>query len=244
MNGKRQSSEKASPKVPAYIVTFSDMVTLLLTFFVMLLSLSSVQDPELLNKGRDSFLESIKNLGIGALLGKRPAPDFGATKLKHSMKEPDLSVEPRSIDTREEALRRIFKRIISSMRDKPLEIAAKTTGFSATDIHFSRGDAKLNEKAKRFLAEFCRNLRQAPQAGTLRLLVLGLSNDVTSERERWLLSARRAQAVGDFIRQELSARARLCVYAWGAGSGGDWVGSDSSISDQAQISIAVAGTDD
>jgi len=36
------------------------MVTLLLTFFVMLLSLAEVQDPELFNKGRDSFWNSVK----------------------------------------------------------------------------------------------------------------------------------------------------------------------------------------
>jgi len=41
--------EDDKPKVPSYIVTFSDMVTLLLTFFVMLLSLAEVQDPELFN---------------------------------------------------------------------------------------------------------------------------------------------------------------------------------------------------
>ncbi|UCG46534.1 MAG: OmpA family protein [Phycisphaerales bacterium] len=244
MNGKRQSGWSGVPKVPAYIVTFSDMVTLLLTFFVMLLSLSSVQDPELLSKGRDSFLESIKNLGIGVLVGKRPAPDFGAVKIKHSVKEPDLSVETRSIDAREETLRRMFRRLMRSMTETPLQIAGKTTGFSATDIHFSKGDATLNEAAKNSLAEFCRNLRQAPRADTLRLLVLGVSNDVTGERERWLLSARRAQAVADFIRQQLSARAKLSVYSWGAGAGGDWVGRGSSISDQAQISIAVVGTGD
>jgi chemotaxis protein MotB len=243
LNGKRQPGESDVPKVPVYIVTFSDMVTLLLTFFVMLLSLSSVQDPELLSKGRDSFLESIKNLGIGALLGKRPAPDFGAVKIKHSMDKPDLPLENRSIDSREETLRRMFKRIMNSMRDKPLQMAGKTMGFSATDIHFSKGDATLNEAAKRFLAEFCRNLQQAPRGDTLRLLVLGLSNDATSEKERWLLSARRAQAVADFMRRESPAKAKWSVYSWGAGPGGDWVGRDSSISGQAQISIAVVGAE-
>ena len=61
--------ESAADEVPAYIVTFSDMVTLLLTFFVMLLSLATMQDPELLNKGRDSFVESLQALRSGHLHG-------------------------------------------------------------------------------------------------------------------------------------------------------------------------------
>ena len=41
MSRKNQTPEILPPKVPGYIVTFSDMVTLLLTFFVMLLTLGA-----------------------------------------------------------------------------------------------------------------------------------------------------------------------------------------------------------
>ena len=54
MKRPRLVIEEEGTKVPGYIVTFSDMVTLLLTFFVMLLTLADVQDPELFDKGRDS----------------------------------------------------------------------------------------------------------------------------------------------------------------------------------------------
>jgi len=57
----RRTIEEGSPKVPAYIVTFSDMTTLLLTFFVMLLSLAKMQDPELFNKGLGYFLAGWKS---------------------------------------------------------------------------------------------------------------------------------------------------------------------------------------
>ena len=69
---ERTAPKEESAKVPAYIVTFSDMVTLLLTFFVLLLTLAQVQDPELFNQGRDSFLESVRYFGLGALLGAEP----------------------------------------------------------------------------------------------------------------------------------------------------------------------------
>ena len=57
-------------RVPAYIVTFSDMVTLLLTFFVMLLSMSKSRNTELFQRGHDSFVNSIKNFGLGAVKGR------------------------------------------------------------------------------------------------------------------------------------------------------------------------------
>ncbi len=71
MSREHRVIKEGSPKVPAYIVTFSDMVTLLLTFFVMLLSLASVQDPELFNRGRGAFAQTIKDLGLGILYGKK-----------------------------------------------------------------------------------------------------------------------------------------------------------------------------
>ncbi|MHC4344865.1 MAG: flagellar motor protein MotB, partial [Planctomycetota bacterium] len=77
MNRERQAEEERGSSVPAYIVTYSDMVTLLLTFFVMLLTLASMQDPELYNIGRDSFLQSMNQFGIGSLFGGFQNPFFG-----------------------------------------------------------------------------------------------------------------------------------------------------------------------
>ncbi len=44
---KKHKAEDSSPGVPAWIVTFSDCMTLLLCFFVMLLSFSSFEEVEL-----------------------------------------------------------------------------------------------------------------------------------------------------------------------------------------------------
>ena len=93
---KHSQTEESGPKVPGYIVTFSDMVTLLLTFFVMLLSLAAVQDEELFNRGRDSFSFAIKNFGLGMLWGRKLKPDFGNVKIKHFISKPDEFFKGRS----------------------------------------------------------------------------------------------------------------------------------------------------
>jgi hypothetical protein len=87
--------------------------------------------------------------------------------------------------------------------------------------------------------------------------VLGLAYDGVTEQEQWILSAKRAQTVADFLRDTLSAagggqtrrsltggESKWSVYSWGAGPGGDWVERDSPISKHSQILIAVLRASD
>ena len=153
MTPRHQKEESGGPKVPAYIVTFSDMVTLLLTFFVMLLSLASMQDPELFNVSRNAFIERVQFSGLGLLPGKKMKPDFGERKIKYFINNPDETFDVRTIDAKDEDIRRIFTKISRSMTTMPSQIVAQRTNFSITNISFSPGDAIINEPAKRFLTK-------------------------------------------------------------------------------------------
>ena len=239
MSRKRKVIKESSPKVPAYIVTFSDMVTLLLTFFVMLLSLANVQDDDLFYKGRGAFVQSVRALGLGMLRGRKPRPDFGHIKTKYFIDRPDRLFEGRSIDAKGEAIRRTFKTISRSVKTMPSQIVAKKTNFSVTDIRFSPGDATLNESAKKFLTNFCSDLQQDRSPEAIKLYVLGLAGDEATEKQQWIVSARRAQAVADFLQDVSPSEAKWPIYSWGAGPGGDWVEQDSPISEQSHILIAV-----
>ncbi len=260
MNRQRKSVEENGPKVPGYIVTFSDMVTLLLTFFVMLLTLADVQDPELFSRGRDSFSFAIKNFGLGMLWGRKPRPDFGHVKIKYFIIKPDKFFEGRSINIKEEKTRQVFNELRQSMRTMPSEVTATKTDFSVTNIRFPRDVLHLNVSAEQFLNNFCSNLQQDSGSRPIKLYVLGLAGDQATEREQWIISAKRAKVVADYLRGILWVPARRgpssgsdfqtqrssfgdwskwSVYWWGAGPGGDWVGQDSPISKQSQILIAV-----
>jgi outer membrane protein OmpA-like peptidoglycan-associated protein len=244
LSRKQQSAEEEGPKVPGYIVTFSDMVTLLLTFFVMLLSLSGVQDPELFNVGRDSFLDSIKFMGMGMFSGKRSKPRLGHIKPKYFIRTPDNWHEDRTIDAREEEIRRIFQQLSKSAKSMPSQIVASKSNFSVTNIRFGHGDASLNEQAKRFLSDFSADLQQVSASRAAKLYVLGLAGDEATEKERCILSARRAQAAAGFLQKSFGPESNYPVYSWGAGSGGAWVSQDSPISRQSQILIAVLRPDE
>lgn len=252
MRRVRPAIEDDKPKVPGYIVTFSDMVTLLLTFFVMLLTLAQVQDPELFNRGRDAFLESIRYIGLGALLGREEMPYLGYLKDRHPVDEPDEDPDRRTLDAEAEQLRRLFARVRQTAAVVPAQIDAKRTDFSVVNVHFSPGSAALDDSGRRFLVGFCRDLQQDAGNEPVELCVLGLAADARSEKEQWILSAKRAQTVADFMRDVLFSasgaslepgipwrRSRWFIRSWGAGSGGDWVGPDSPVSKQSHVLVGV-----
>jgi len=244
LSRQQQVTEEDGPNVPAYIVTFSDMTTLLLTFFVMLLSLAHVQDPELFDKGRDSFVQSMRNLGLGMLYNRKRAPKFGQVKIKYFIDTPDKLFTGRSIHAKEEEIRRVFRDVSRSMKTLPSQIVAQKTNFSITNIRFPPGEATLNEPAKRFLTEFCLDLQQDSGSRSIKLYVLGLAGDVQNEAQQWILSARRAHAAADFLQDTLPSASNWPVYSWGAGPGGDWGEQNSPISKQSHILIAVLRVSD
>lgn len=237
---QKRRIEESSTKAPAYIVTFSTLITLLLAFFVVLVSMGTTRDETLFDRGyRGGFLESFKR-GFGV----RQEFGFGNIGNKYAIREPDESFEGRTTDANTERLRRIIKKLGRSMNIAPSPIAAKKTDFSVTNVHFSPGDAVLNESAKEFLTGFCMNLQRNPDSKTIRLYVLGLADDEANEKEQWIVSARRAQVVADFLKNTLPAGLKWPVYFWGAGPGGDWVEQYSPISKQSHILIAVLRGDD
>ena len=231
--------QESSPKVPAYIVTFSDMVTLLLTFFVMLLSLTTVRDPEMFNVTRNAFVEHINTFGLGMLMGKKMSPNLGKAKYVYFITDPDRNSDVRTIDGNEENIRRIFKKVTDSMEAIPSQIVAQRTDFSVTNISFPPGRALLNESAEKYLTQFALNLQPDGGPQNIKLYVLGLADDERSEKAQWILSARRAQVVADFLNDVLPSQLQYPVYSWGAGPGGHWVGQDSSVYEGSEILIAV-----
>lgn len=246
MRRARRTSESDKAKVPAYIVTFSDMVTLLLTFFVLLLTLSKVQDPELFNMGRDSFWESIQLCGLGALLGPEVSIDLEAPTVKHLTSDPESSAD-RSRDAYREQLRRIFERLSESMTTLPSQIVGQSLDFSITNIRFAPGQASLNEDAQGWLLDYCHNLQQSLNAETSTLYVLGMAGEEATDAQQWMLSAERARSVATFLQdrlaggtstQTLSATPWRVLW-WGAGPGGNWAGQDRPDPGQSQILIAI-----
>lgn len=231
----KKTEEPAAPSVPAYIVTFSDMVTLLLTFFVMLLSLAQVQDPELFHKSRDAFNEHINNFGLGMLMGKQMVPDFKRAKMKYYISDPDSESASRTIDSKEETLRRLFQKAAESMQVLPSRVKFRLSDFSPAGIHFAPGETLLDEDAQKHLSGLAEELRRSADSDKAEMYILGLDRDGQTEKERLIVSSLRAQQAADYM-DKLGFKCP--IYAWGGGDGQVWAGKDSPISEESQLLIA------
>lgn len=239
MSRKKAQSGDSGPKVPGYIVTFSDMVTLLLTFFVMLLSLATTQDPELFNSGRDSFVESLKGLGLGMLIGKDQAIEFTNPKTKHPIEQPEQTQNKRTLDAREERTRRLFEQLRNSAKTMPSQIPGRRLDFPVLDVRFANASFELDDAAKESISRLCRNIYRGLEPKPTQLYVLGLAEEGSDNKQLWALSALRAKTVADTVKESFPEQNRPAVYSWGAGPGKIWSGEDNSIPQGCQIVIAV-----
>jgi outer membrane protein OmpA-like peptidoglycan-associated protein len=246
---KRQ--EESAPGVPIWIITFSDMTTNLLTFFVLLLSMGHVRDDTLFDDGQRMsllFLESVRE-GFGF----RPSTNFEHAKVKYSVDQPDRE-KGITKDAREEQTRRLFENLRRSMQTMPSQLKGDRVEFSVANIEFAPDQAVLDEAGKQWLSRFCLNVRQNLDPAATMLYVVGVADREASETQSRLLAARRSRAVAAFVRQALSASPAgrgtqtpgggppWRVFWWGAGPGASWGGQDAPSPGQSQILIAAMKT--
>jgi len=249
---RRSRPSDDGPGVPLWIITFSDMITLLLTFFVLLVSMGRMRDETLMDEGQGvffSFLESVK-----AGFGIKSEPKFGNLKVKYSIENPELR-EGRTVDTQQERTVRLFKTLSRTMNARPSQIVGKRTNAAVTDIRFASGQASLDEAAKGYLKKLAFDLKGSTNPETSMVYVVGLAGDEATEQQKWTLSARRAQAAADYLEKALSSesggqaaendksqRGVWQVFCWGAGEGAEWVSHDLSLAKRSHILIAVLST--
>ena len=142
---KKKFSEDPKPSVPGYIVTFSDMITLLLTFFVMLLSMAETQvEKHKFEAGIYSFRRAIADFGISGLLMSRSNGSMQEhPKVYYRVDAGEDKPEDRSIDAKTEMLRRVMMDIEQIMKISPSQIMATQKTSFPTTIQFTGGGWEL-----------------------------------------------------------------------------------------------------
>ena len=237
---KKKSSAMGPPGVPAYIVTFSDMVTLLLTFFVLLLSMAGTQNVSIYKSTQSAFKSEMDCFGLpGFMSSKYDAPKLEHAKVKYRSKEGN-DISERSTDSQAEMLRRIILDLEKTMKITQSQITCRSKDFNVTDIHFKRRKWDLSSSAKEYLTKYSLSLQESfTGQSPPTIYVVGLAGKERTEKQRWILSARRAQSVADFLRQNLPENSKWRLYCWGAGSGGAWSNNTGPMNKDAEIMISV-----
>lgn len=230
--------EKA--KVPTYIVTFSDMITLLLTFFVLLLSMATEQvDDAKFERGRDALINAMSNVGIKGISFSNKAKLGKQESTLHPVDKDEKFTQEEALDATEEAIRRIFKELEKQMKITPAQITGKSPDFRPTSIKFKKGGTTLNKAAMKYLEKFSYNLQENIGSQSLTIYIVGMAQDEKSLQKQCVVSAKRAQAVSDFLRESLPEELRWKIHCWGVGPGGQWK-SNGPVEDS-QVVIAVLG---
>ena len=244
--------EEKGECAPLWIISFADMISLLMAFFVMLLTMSTAKSGKLCNEGEGvfektlyGFRRSIEQFGMPGLFG---AADeglyFDSPKVHYPIEDGTDRNVRRTIDAAEERIRRDFHKLEGRARTYEAQIQGRNPNFLVLPITFAQGQSVLSEAAQRRLNGFLADLKGFGQVESLNLYVVGLAPDEPDPQQQWLLSAQRAEAAAQFLRNGLPAGTQSRVFSWGAAAGGDWVKQDSPISAQVQIAIAILRQND
>ena len=236
---KNQGGE--GPKVPAYILTFSDMVTLLLTFFVMLLSMADTQvEDHKFMAGQSSIRRALADFGLaGYLVNQSSGPQFEHPKPAYNVDEGKDEKEDRSIDSKTEMLRRILLEIETKMKISPSQIDGYSKTYMPMEIRFARRSSELNEAAQKELQLYWNQLKTSTAGQEPMLYILGLAAEESDSMVQWKLSALRAQAVKEYLETLNAGQNKIPIFCWGSGGGGEWVGQSGLVTQQTQIMIAL-----
>jgi chemotaxis protein MotB len=232
--------EDPKPSVPGYIVTFSDMITLLLTFFVMLLSMAQTQvEKHKFEVGVYSFRRAISDFGMsGLLISRANSSTFEHPKVFYRVDSGQDEPENRSIDAKTEMLRRVLMDIEQMMKISPSHIVGAQKTVFPSNIRFSTGGWELNDSARSTLKKLTENLKINYSQQEPSIYILGLAADA-SEPQQWAVSARRAETAAESIRQLLGQDMTWPIYCWGAGPGGEWIGQSGLVTRETHILITV-----
>jgi chemotaxis protein MotB len=200
--------EASKPGAPAWMVSFGDMMTLILTFFILLVSLSKEQQVGLVAKGLGSFLVALRSFGLpGVLDDSEEASIFEGVRRRFNLppeedprRRPELMVDASS----KELVRATLARGLAPHH----ELTQPSVAL------FSPGSAVLTEEARNYLDLLAFTLRPGP--GQV-LQLEGHSYDSGPDgwgSDRWLAFAR-ARAVEEYLLEEHGFPAsRVLARAW------------------------------
>ncbi len=236
--------EESGEKAPLWIISFADMISLLMAFFVMLQAMATEQSNEFLMSGSGrfemtigEFKRQIDGFGIPDLLGK-PASNqnFSSRQVKYRYNSPDPQpvINP-AIDGNQESMRRIFAQLAKSSKTYRPQLSGTVRDFLYAPLRFADRGAALDGEIQAWLKQHADNFGQTAMSKGIRLYVVGFAPDASTLGEQMAVSEQRARNVAQFLRSQMSEKVRDQIYWWGAGAGGEWSAGMGNASEQTHI---------
>lgn len=195
----------------AWMVTFADMVTLLLAFFVLLLSMSSM-DRSIL---RDVVSQFVGDMGL--------APKKGAGRIPTRFTLVQMAIEnPAEVLENPQRIKDLLfpdevlpEGMSRSTLDENLQLLLRPEGLAlvlSDGLLFESGGSELGAGSRQLLAEFARFLATT----SMPVNVAGYTDNVPgTSKDNYVLSAERAMAVLGFFLKTGFDPGRFSVSAYG-----------------------------
>ena len=179
---QKKKEEESAGGAPQWMVTYSDMVTLLLTFFVMLLAMASFDSP-----GRvDAVIASLqKAFGVG---GYSPAPDPAQKNPAPNTAESKKQDQVKPLVTQ---LREVLSKKISDDLVKMTKTRTEVRVMLDERILFAPGSTELHPSAYGLLGDVAKAIGDKK----VNLFVEGHTDGTGEPTRNWEVSSMRAVAV-------------------------------------------------
>ena len=196
-----KKAKKQPAGAPMWMVTFSDMVTLLLTFFVLLLSMANM-DQIKFNQAADSLA------GAFGVLGSADKTSVSSPKV--------VSFSPVNDDFTSQVYRRLKTKLRELKLNKKVKLV-KDRGAVVLRIDesilFTSGQRELSREAYPVLRKVAELVRPLP----LNLKVEGHTDDRGDELANWDLSVSRSVSVLRFLAaNQLMSLTRMSATGYGS----------------------------
>lgn len=196
------------PGVPGWIVTYGDMMSLLLCFFILLAAMSELKQP----KEYEEILQAIREeFGFKGGIGVAPTADTPITSIMKIIEAVDLF---------KEKFNKISKADDAGIAGKQTTVKTIRDGLQFTVgalITFDLGSAQLRDAAEPDLKKIAGLLRgynnKIDIRGHCSLRDLGAGSEFRDPRD---LSYARAKAVADYLAGEGIRKVRMILHACAA----------------------------
>lgn len=199
---------KEEPKagVPLWLVSFGDMMTNALTFFILMVSLSHQRDFGLIAAGLGSFVVALKSHGMpGTLSDAEKIAVFNDFRQRFNL-PPEPDPARREAHTKASELELIRAAAAQALAPHD-ELAQPNIAV------FAEGSARIEDGSRPYLDRLADTLRP----GRPQVLILeghALDGDASGMSNHWL-ALQRAQAVRDYLIEHHSfPAARVEARAW------------------------------
>ena len=203
MARKRSKAAVNKPAgAPAYIVSMSSLWTILLSFFIMMVTMGSEQECGFIAAGTGSFLQDMQAAGMpGVLDGTRNAFVFGRKIPTYGASEEDVEAARNNEGAGDMRVLKAPDKRLEGVKDLPPRSYLWRMPVRAC---FEPGSDELDWRARRELDSLLKQIRNSRQNITIEAYVDPVSSFPTPPADTqagWLLSSRRAQAVARYFHE-------------------------------------------